>query len=373
MCGGRACATDNEKALSNDARRLYEIEHLCYTLDILRSAQAAISDCRREDEMFQRLDELQTGSMYILTGQAGAGKSHLAASARRGGTLWVLDTEGAAQNLAGKPGVHRRIQVVQTLSLRSLLDGMAEIRRLGRPGDTVVLDSISKVFQAMRAHAQQRAGAETDRKTTIHYDEHASVNRNMQALYTGLTELKQAGFHVILIGHLARKYRAQDSGLQDEGLRVLADEQIAYEADAILLVEREGDERTITPIIKPPRPAHLKLNKRYPATLATLYPDQTPDEPKARKADREPRRAAPTPDAEEPAASPGSAPPRDAAEAERRFFARYGEVVGGATWAAVQSYLETRSAKPTTVEGWIAAAEAVRDRARQSSGPAIAA
>ena len=33
--------------------------------------------------MFQRLDELQTGSLYILTGQAGAGKSHLAASARR--------------------------------------------------------------------------------------------------------------------------------------------------------------------------------------------------------------------------------------------------------------------------------------------------
>ena len=36
-------------------------------------------------------------------------------------------------------------------------------------------------------------------------------------------------------------------------------EQITYEADAILLVEREGDERTITPIIKPPRPAHLKM------------------------------------------------------------------------------------------------------------------
>ena len=65
--------------------------------------------------MFQRLDELQTGSLYILTGQAGAGKSHLAASARKGGTLWVLDTEGAAQNLSSKPGIHRRIQVVRRL------------------------------------------------------------------------------------------------------------------------------------------------------------------------------------------------------------------------------------------------------------------
>jgi hypothetical protein len=43
----------------------------------------------------------------------------------------------------------------------------------------------------MRAYAQRRAGAETDRKTAID-DEHASVNRNM-AVYTGLTELKQAG------------------------------------------------------------------------------------------------------------------------------------------------------------------------------------
>src|SRR5690606_9806565 len=113
----------------------------------------------------------------------------------------------------------------------------------------------------------QRAGSETDRKTNIGYDEHASVNRNMQAVYTALTELKQAGFHVIIIGHLARKYRASEGSLHDDGLRVLADEQIAYEADAILLVEREGDERSIMPIVKPPRPAHLKLEKRYPAVL----------------------------------------------------------------------------------------------------------
>jgi hypothetical protein len=32
----------------------------------------------------------------------------------------------------------------------------------------------------------------------------------MQAVYTGLTELKHAGFHVIIIAHLARKYRALD-------------------------------------------------------------------------------------------------------------------------------------------------------------------
>jgi hypothetical protein len=338
--------------------------------------------------MFQRLDELQTGSLYILTGQAGAGKSHLASSARRAGTLWVLDTEGAAQNLASKPGIHRRIQVMQSLSLRALVDAMDEIRKLGKPGDTVVLDSISKVFQAMRAYAQRRAGAETDRKTGLGYDEHASVNRNMQAVYTGLTELKQAGFHVIIIGHLARKYRAHDDGgLHDEGLRVLADEQIAYEADAILLVEREGDERTITPIIKPPRPAHLKLNKRYAATLATMYPDQVPDgETKGkRRGDAETRR---TEDkqtdvqsgkaggqAEDTTETNGRAPapPRDPAEAERRFFARYSDTIGGENWAAVQRYLQSRAPKPTTVEGWIAAAEAVRDQARHDAPAAMTA
>jgi predicted kinase len=344
--------------------------------------------------MFQRLDELQTGSLYILTGQAGAGKSHLAAGARRTGTLWVLDTEGAAQNLAGKAGIHRRIQVMQSLSLRALVEAMEEIRRIGKPGDTVVLDSISKVFQAMRAYAQRRAGAETDRKTGIGYDEHASVNRNMQAVYTGLTELKQAGFHVVIIGHLARKYRAQDEGgLHDEGLRVLADEQIAYEADAILLVEREGDERTITPIIKPPRPAHLKLNKRYAATLATMYPDQVPDgEAKAKRgkgaAEQAPkgaeeRRAIAEAPAEVYAAETNGhaaegngrapTPPRNPAEAEQRFFARYGEVVGGENWAAVQRYLGNRAPKPTTVEGWIAAAEAVRDQSRRGAPAAMTA
>jgi AAA domain len=340
--------------------------------------------------MFQRLDELQTGSLYILTGQAGAGKSHLAASARRAGTLWVLDTEGAAQNLSAKPGIHRRIQVMQSLSLRALVEAMEEIRKLGKAGDTVVLDSISKVFQAMRAYAQRRAGAETDRKTGIGYDEHASVNRNMQAVYTGLTELKQAGFHVVIIGHLARKYRAHDEGgLADEGLRVLADEQITYEADAILLVEREGDERTITPIIKPPRPAHLKLNKRYPAALATLYPDQVPDEARAKGKAEKSKPAATKPEAArpdseaEPMHAPAHdaaetngrahAPPRDPAEAEQRFFARYAETIGGENWAAVQHYLRSRAPKPTTVEGWIAAAEAVRDQARQDAPAAMTA
>jgi hypothetical protein len=304
----------------------------------------------------------------------------------------VLDTEGAAQTLPGKPGIHRRIQVMQSLSLKALVGAMEEIRKLGKPGDTIVLDSISKVFQAMRAYAQRRAGAETDRKTAITYDEHASVNRNMQAVYTGLTELKQAGFHVILIGHLGRKYRAHDEGgLHDEGLRVLADEQITYEADAILLVEREGDDRTITPIIKPPRPAHLKLNKRYPATLATLYPDQVPEgeargkrksagEPSSKAAEEqrseEPEPAAPTPSQETAPAETnghGPMPPRDPLEAERRFFTRYGEIIGGDNWTAVQRYLRSRAPKPTTVEGWIAAAEAVRDQSRQDSSPAIAA
>jgi hypothetical protein len=301
----------------------------------------------------------------------------------------VLDTEGAAQNLQGKPGIHRRIQVVQSISLRTLIQAMEEVRKQGKPGDTVLLDSISKIFQAMRAYAQQRAGSETDRKTNIGFDEHASVNRNMQAVYTALSELKQAGFHVVIIGHLARKYRANEGNLHDDGLRVLADEQIAYEADAILLVEREGEERSITPIVKPPRPAHLKLDKRYPATLGTLYPDLAEAttkgkggkaaapavDPAAEEAlpAAEPAPAAATPIAATPveevprAAAPAGGPPRDPAEAEQRFFARYSEVVGGSTWQSVQRYLGHLLARPSSVEGWIAVAEEVRDKARTAA------
>ncbi len=303
--------------------------------------------------MFQPLDELITGSLFILTGLAGAGKSHLAASSRRNGTVWILDTEGAAKNLLGKPGVHKSIQAVQTLSLNTLLQAMEEIKSHGKPGDTVVLDSISKIFQAMRAHAQQRAGAEINRKVDIDFDEYASFNRNLQTIYTGLTELKQAGFHVIIIGHLARKYQGDDHSREDIGLRVLADENITYEADAILLVERDGDERSIRPIIKPPRPMHLQMGQLYQAKLGTLYPELALEEAFGAPASERSNR------------------PISPAEAEKRFFARYSDVIGGTSWSAVQKYLGTRDRKPSTIEGWIEVAEAVRNA--QANPPAMAA
>lgn len=325
--------------------------------------------------MFQRLEQLSTGTMYILTGQSGVGKSHLAASARRSGTIWVLDTEGAAQSLHGKPGVHADIRAVQTLSLRQLLDAMREVRRVGKVGDTVILDSISKVLQAMRSHAQQRAGAEVDRKTSLSYDEHASVNRNMQAIYTGLTEIKHAGFNVLIIGHLAKKYQSSGSALADVGLRVLADENINYEADAILLVERSGQRRTVTPIIKPPRQRHLQLNQEYPATLATLFPDQVPEQGGASAtrpdaaATPPPSNAVATPPPSNvttfPAEEARTGAPRSADEAERRFFARYGSLVGGENWAAVQKYLGYRSPKPATVDEWIEVGAEVRSHATE--------
>ena len=321
--------------------------------------------------MFQRLDQLSTGTMFIITGLAGAGKSHLAASARRSGTIWVLDTEGAAQSLLGKAGVHDDIRAVQTLSLRQLLDAMREIKRVGKPGDTVILDSISKVLQAMRSHAQQRAGAEVDRKTAIAYDEHASVNRNMQVIYTGLTELKHSGFHVLIIGHLAKKYQSSGSALADVGLRVLADESITYEADAIVLVERTGQRRTVTPIIKPPRQRHLQLNQEYPATLTTLLPDQAAVPEEAEVAT--PKRSAPAGNVTQfPAEEARGSAPRTAEEAEQRFFVRYGETVGGATWSAVQKFLGYRSPKPATVEEWIEVGAEVRRHTHKENAEAAA-
>lgn len=305
--------------------------------------------------MFQRLDQLRSGSLFIVTGQPGAGKSHLAASARKDGTVWVIDTEGAAHNLRDKPGIHPDIRAVQTLSLRQLLDAMREIKRQGKLGDTVILDSISKVIQAMRSYAQQRAGADTDRKSSLSYDEHASVNRNMQAIYTGLTELKHAGFHVIIIGHLAKKYQTNGSSLSDVGLRVLADENITYEADAVLLVERHNARRSVTPIIKPPRQRHLQLNQEYPATLATLYPELAVTDAPAHSNGAEPENVTTF-----PAQANGARTPRDA---ERRFFARFGDTIGGTTWEAVEEYLGYESPKPTTVDEWVDVAAEVRARA----------
>lgn len=73
-----------------------------------------------------------------------------------------------------------------------------------------------------------------------------------------------------------------------------------------------------------------------------------------------------------PAPAPTAGPPADAAEAEQRFFARYGDVIGGQTWQATQRYLGHLRAKPQSIEEWIAAAEDVRDRARQEATRAAA-
>lgn len=69
--------------------------------------------------------------------------------------------------------------------------------------------------------------------------------------------------------------------------------------------------------------------------------------------------------AERAATLNGNAMPKTAAEAESRFFRRYGATVGGNGWRDVQRFLGKDYPKPETVEGWIAAAEAVRDRPKQ--------
>ncbi len=69
----------------------------------------------------------------------------------------------------------------------------------------------------------------------------------------------------------------------------------------------------------------------------------------------------------------GQVAERDAAEAEQRFFARYGKIVGGNSWAMVQRYLGDNQPKPSTVEGWISVAEAVRDLERGNTSAAVTA
>lgn len=68
----------------------------------------------------------------------------------------------------------------------------------------------------------------------------------------------------------------------------------------------------------------------------------------------------------QPAPPPTSSAPKTADEAEQRFYARYAEAIGGREWKAVQRFLRSQAPAPATVEGWIAAAEAVRDQVRTS-------
>ena len=73
-----------------------------------------------------------------------------------------------------------------------------------------------------------------------------------------------------------------------------------------------------------------------------------------------------------PAEEARSGAPRTPEEAERRFFARYGETVGGGTWTAVQKYLGYRSPKPATIEDWIEVAAEVRQHGVEKGEEAAA-
>src|SRR6266540_5341049 len=65
-------------------------------------------------------------------------------------------------------------------------------------------------------------------------------------------------------------------------------------------------------------------------------------------------------------ASAATSPPTSA-EARRRFFARYGEILGGDTWAAVQRYLGKHLPEPVTIDEWYTAAAAVRAHMQQET------
>lgn len=108
----------------------------------------------------------------------------------------------------------------------------------------------------------------------------------------------------------------------------------------------------------------LTYLRRYAlSAMVGVVADNDDDGNAASQAPRQQQRPArPEPPQSKAAPQPtnGQGRPASAAEARRRFFERYGEQAGS-TWAAVQGYLNTQDAEPTTIDGWIAAAAQARD------------
>ncbi len=85
------------------------------------------------------------------------------------------------------------------------------------------------------------------------------------------------------------------------------------------------------------------------------------------EADRRPGAATPANVTTFPAEEARTGAPRTVEEAERRFYARYAETLGGTTWDVVEQYLGYKWDKPTSIEEWIDVAAEVRQlRAKQA-------
>jgi len=107
------------------------------------------------------------------------------------------------------------------------------------------------------------------------------------------------------------------------------------------------------------------------AFLTALHQQPRRARPPVPPAPAEPQ--GPTPEAGAHQGSPPALqrPPQTPEEAEQRFYARYGETIGGTTWPKVCAYLgQSRRPKPAGIDDWIAAAEQVRDHAKAQAAPA---
>jgi len=113
----------------------------------------------------------------------------------------------------------------------------------------------------------------------------------------------------------------------------------AEEIRAVLSESLDMLRQTIAASFDPPAPAAAQLATDPPPPPP---PGQGPDRP-------------------EDQPKPAAAPPATPQEAEQRFYARYGAIIGGQDWASVRGYLrQPRRPAPATVEQWYATAKAVQ-------------
>lgn len=288
--------------------------------------------------------KIQSKARIGLVGPAGAGKTYsaLAIAAGLGQRVGVIDTENASA--AKYAGVFDfDVLTLDTFAPRTYVEAIHAIEEAGY--DVLVIDSLSHAWSG-KGGALEMVDAAAKRTQGNSYAGWRDVTPEHNKMVDALVRCR---CHLIVTMRSKMEYvlEKDDRGKTSPkkvGMAPIQRDGLEYEFD----VAGDMDLAHNWVITKTRCSAldGLVLNKPgawVAQQIATWLSEG----------------AAPPPP---PEPKPATYAPTDTAEAEQRFFTRYADAIGGDNWAAVQHFLPSRAPKPTSIEGWIAAANAVRDK-----------